>query len=566
MRKQSSLSMGATGAGDKSPFSRHGTFIATSLMESLLSQDERAEKYNHSDDDDDAGDDGGPDQDIDAEAAQSPESSSTSPTHTFKSAVLKVRRGLAFAGVSKRRKSEMVPTVGRSLCAAELGTDFRIMDRRAAFGQSRGRWALHNIWSRKGWRGGSLDADAEDAWSAVSQLLLEDVYHTFLDAKFSIQILCFVVSYLVSFFVFAALYLAIDSPCNLKLDGSLIKAYLLSLETMVTIGYGVPDPYLNGCWQGPIVLTMQSLLQLFISALLIGVMFQGISRPQSRACTILFSQKAVIQCIDGAYYFMFRVADLRSQHALIEPHIRCYCVQQNERRGFEAIQIRLDQPDDELGGMLMLSMPSIVAHRIDAFSPLARDLDARKSTGKSVRFGRKPSKEGGSLSAACLEGAFRQATWPRPLQRMTACESGCRDSCVCPTCGETFPTLETLVRHCRYNAAGDAMNGYPAEACHHELNESELNQLCHKNPTKEEICANLRNNFKEIVVLVEGTEPTTSSTLQARQSYVVGPPENESCDTAWDMDFADCVLIPRDDVASGLGVDLGRFHMTRAGK
>lgn len=194
-------------------------------MESLLSQDERAEKYNHSDDDDDAGDDGGPDQDIDAEAAQSPESSSTSPTHTFKSAVLKVRRGLAFAGVSKRRKSEMVPTVGRSLCAAELGTDFRIMDRRAAFGQSRGRWALHNIWSRKGWRGGSLDADAEDAWSAVSQLLLEDVYHTFLDAKFSIQILCFVVSYLVSFFVFAALLLShrqsLQPEIGWKLDQSI---------------------------------------------------------------------------------------------------------------------------------------------------------------------------------------------------------------------------------------------------------------------------------------------------------------------------------------------------------
>ena len=30
---------------------------------------------------------------------------------------------------------------------------------------------------------------------------------------------------------------------------------------------------------------------------------------------------------------MFRVCDLRSQHALVEPHIRCYCVEQSEIRG-----------------------------------------------------------------------------------------------------------------------------------------------------------------------------------------------------------------------------------------
>ena len=30
---------------------------------------------------------------------------------------------------------------------------------------------------------------------------------------------------------------------------------------------------------------------------------------------------------------MFRVCDLRSQHALVEPHIRCYCVEQSDIRG-----------------------------------------------------------------------------------------------------------------------------------------------------------------------------------------------------------------------------------------
>lgn len=68
-------------------------------------------------------------------------------------------------------------------------------------------------------------------------------------------------------------------------------------------------------------------------------------------------------------------------------------------------------------------------------------------------------------------------------------------------------------------------------------------------------------SFKEVVVLVEGIEPTTSATLQSRHSYLVGPPEATDTDTAWDMDFVDCIMVPEDEEDSGLGVDLGRFHM-----
>merc|ERR1719291_758169 len=101
---------------------------------------------------------------------------------------------------------------------------------------------------------------------------------------------------------------------------------------MVTIGYGVPDPYMQGCWQGAVTLTVQSLLQLLITSLLIGVIFQGIARPQSRAATILFSDHAAINRYDGAHYLVFRVCELRVQHALIEPHVRCYCACRTDSR------------------------------------------------------------------------------------------------------------------------------------------------------------------------------------------------------------------------------------------
>ena len=37
---------------------------------------------------------------------------------------------------------------------------------------------------------------------------------------------------------------------------------------------------------------------------------------------------------------------------------------------FQQFNMRLQKPDDELGGMLLLMLPSEIVHRIDAWSPL----------------------------------------------------------------------------------------------------------------------------------------------------------------------------------------------------
>jgi len=597
---------------------------ANHITQALLSKDERAEEWDGQDEDD---------KQEEGEAEVAPvatrqESSDDPPVQKrrarFKSVVRKISQVRSvkkdFKEMAKSKAAlflSPLPTPNSPPRTAswrdDLVPNFRLLDRRGAFGQSRGHWSLHNIMSRTF---GRTKEKGKDTADQVSSLLVEDMYHTFLDAKISVQLFFFLVLYVVLFWLYAFIYLFISKPCGLELEGHLIKAYLLSLETMLTIGYGIPDPYMKGCWQGPFVLTSQLLLNLIISALLIGVIFQGIARLQSRACTILCSDKAIIRCIDGAYYFMFRVCDLRSQHALVEPHIRCYCVEQSDIRGFETTQMRLLQPDDELGATLLLSMPSIVVHRIDAWSPLAphRPGGEKPSQPKVLRersgtmaaslgvperlcWARQcseggvplPSRPGQperradtkglrSASSGDFANMFQSATkprergagfeenlrirrWPWPRQRQANSEVGNGDSCACPTCGETFPTAETLKRHCRYNAAQDEISQLPEKARHKELTKKELEALCHSDPTKEDIGAYLGKSFKEVVVLVEGIEPTTSATLQSRHSYLVGPPEATDTDTAWDMDFVDCIMVPEDEEDSGLGVDLGRFHM-----
>jgi len=455
--------------------------------------------------------------------------------------------------------------------------EFRILDRLAPFSQSRGRWSVQNVAFRKR---GATGSSAE----GLRELFLGDMYHTFLDAPFHWQLLAFFGAYMGCFFLFALFWLWVAEPCGLKCAGNFLKAYMLSVETMATVGYGVSDPYMQGCWQGAVVLTVQCLLNILMGAWFIGVIFQGLSRPQSRASTILFSEKAVIRCINGAHYLMFRVCDLRIHHALIEPHVRCYCVMMQGSSGCKMVPMRIEQPDDELGGPLLLTIPTTIVHRIDAWSPLApqhlnpqeQHIGINPSRQSSRSFDSTPrsamsegaatehsSGSESSCSSATLVDAIRgqehlrMATWPGTLKRQADCETGCRDSCVCPTCGAAFQTAWMLQRHCLYSARSDAASGYPPEICHRELSSEELDSLTHQDPGRWEIKEHFSHNYLEVVVIVEGIEPSTSSSLQARYSYVIGGPGDG--DVAWDMIFAECCRIPR-EAGRALSLDLARFH------
>jgi len=112
--------------------------------------------------------------------------------------------------------------------------------------------------------------------------------------------------------------------------------------------------------------------------------------------------------------------------------------------------------------------------------------------------------------------------------------------------------------HCAYNAKMDEASGLPPEHRHVELEEEELRQFSHAEPRREDIEGFLSRAYREVIVLVEGIEPTTSSTLQARHSYIVGGLREEDRDVVWDKEFADCTAVPGD--GHGLGLDLGRFH------
>lgn len=427
---------------------------------------------------------------------------------------------------------------------------FRVLDRSNKFQQSKGRWAVNNLCVRRSSPDDDSTSDTQFAASGVESLLLEDAFHNFLHATFKKQVAVYLIGYLLILVLFAVLFLFIDKPCNLGLHGRFISAFLLSVEAMMTIGYGIPDPYMNGCWSGALVLSIQVLVHLLLTAFLIGVIYQRISNPQARANTILFSEKLVLREIDGAYHLFFRIGDVVQRMALIETHVRCYCLREHKVRGFELTPLRLSVPDDSIGGSLMLSIPTVVAHRIDTWSPLSPDQRLLRTC---------PQKQPDEKERQQRLLRIGNARWPGLQERQSDCDSGNRAQCLCPTCGETFNTIEMLRQHCQYNAVSDRLGDLPEEHSHWDLTEEAVRSLTNDDPTEAELKDFWSSGHLEIVVVVEGIEPTTSCTLQATQSYVL---HEQGGDHVWNAEFEECSFFPVDRT-DGLVIDWEKFHAVR---
>jgi len=345
-------------------------------------------------------------------------------------------------------------------------------------------------------------------------------------------------------------------------------------------------------------LTCQSLVAYVLNAVVIGSVFVRLTRPEKRANTILFSPNAVIREINGALYFMFQVVEAKT-HDLLEASVRCYCIR-HDRKGeqtYQTFPMRLQHPDDDLGGKLMLTLPTKVVHRIDNWSPLCPS-----STGRRKRKPGRPHS-----SPTTLQPSSSCCRWPEAPQRQVDCDQGRRDLCICPTCGSSFQSLEQLRRHVKHLAPQDDLAELPLELRHRAFSEEDMRTwgwtlapekeesdsdensdvdvgLGHRRaegwtpgaasrkkrppqpfeaqlhgwaaasaePGRGEVQEFLSERYVEVVVLVEGTEPVTSLCCQARHSYLF------PLDVVWDRDFAECML---DGVkGSACSVDLTRFQ------
>jgi hypothetical protein len=117
-----------------------------------------------------------------------------------------------------------------------------------------------------------------------------------------------------------------------------------------------------------ILITAEAVVGTVIDTLLVGLIFGKLQRSAPRSMSITFSHKAILRRIGNEMFFLFRVVEARKLQ-ICEAHVRCYAVKHGEREDgtpllFQQHVMRIMQPDDELGGMLLLMLPTEVVHQV----------------------------------------------------------------------------------------------------------------------------------------------------------------------------------------------------------
>ncbi len=217
-----------------------------------------------------------------------------------------------------------------------------------------------------------------------SQRYLADIFTTCVDSRwrwmFVLFSLAFVLSWLAfgfSFWLIALVHGDLDlpvkddfTPCVMQVN-SFVAAFLFSVETQTTIGYGFRC-VTEECPLAVFMVVFQSIVGCIIDSFMIGAIMAKMARPKKRAQTILFSHNAVIAMRDGKLCLMWRVGNLRKSH-IVEAHVRAQLIK--PRITEEGEYIPLDQIDINVGydqgfDRIFLVAPLTILHEINEESPL----------------------------------------------------------------------------------------------------------------------------------------------------------------------------------------------------
>lgn len=157
-------------------------------------------------------------------------------------------------------------------------------------------------------------------------------------------------------------------PCVEHIYG-FTSSFLFSVEVHTTVAYGRRSITLE-CPQAIIAMCLQCILSSICQAFLVGILFAKLTRPKSRAQTILFSKHAVINSRDEQLCLVFRVGDMRKSR-ILNIKAAAFVLKTNDKEEFTDgnEQISLTTKIEGCESTFFL-WPLSVIHVIDEHSPL----------------------------------------------------------------------------------------------------------------------------------------------------------------------------------------------------
>ena len=167
--------------------------------------------------------------------------------------------------------------------------------------------------------------------------------------------------------MFAAVYYVVGGVAGS--DGSFFDALSFSVQTLATIGYGAMYPASPAA---TVVMTVQSIVSLILTALATGLVFSKFARPTTR---VAFSRHAVITQHEGNRTLVFRAGNRRS-NVIVEATIHVVAVFTTITAEGKVFYKAVDLPmvrDRQVG----MTRGWTLMHVIDASSPL-HEADAHK--------------------------------------------------------------------------------------------------------------------------------------------------------------------------------------------
>jgi len=235
-------------------------------------------------------------------------------------------------------------------------------------------------------KGGSTSVTYKNI-SKKRRRYFSDLYTTLLDSSWSYCVLMFMASFYFSWLLFGIIYFLIcyihgdflpdnlDNsdfvPCIEAVDG-FSSAFLFSLETQHTIGYGTRMPTTE-CYDAQLSVSLQAVLGCLIQAFMVGLVFSKLSRPQLRTKTVIFSQRAVITLRDRKLCLIFRIGDLRDDNFVLGTQISAKLMRRKvteEGEIYQDMKMLKISPDSANEPCIFFVWPLEIVHTIDEESPL----------------------------------------------------------------------------------------------------------------------------------------------------------------------------------------------------
>lgn len=225
-----------------------------------------------------------------------------------------------------------------------------------------------------------------DNVEGMVQLYLHDIWTTVVDMKWRYKLTLFAATFIMTWFTFGLVFYFIamgngdfdhqalssnHTPCVMNV-GTLTGAFLFSLESQATIGYGFR--YISEeCPLAIFTLVAQLVITGLAEIFVTGAFLAKLARPKKRAETIRFSHWAVVCRHEGRLCLMVRVANMR-RSLLIQCQLTGKLLQANVTEEGEKTlvhQTSLDFSMESSGECPFLILPLTFYHVLDESSPLA---------------------------------------------------------------------------------------------------------------------------------------------------------------------------------------------------